>query len=343
MRQVRRHVLLNLMAIAVVLGVPVVSQDRPTFRATTDVVNITATVTDQTGRAVSGLTAKDFVIYDNGVPQVTSHFESGAVPVSVGVAVDVNAVMFQGSQMPTTRAAIAKLIASPMAPDAQFSFLAFAPGLQLHALTWTSDGRALERTLADITGRREGRLLASNTALYDGVAAAVSAMSIGARAKKVLLILSGGARADLSAIPPTVLRRVLRQSDWLVYALTVDGGPLPSDECPPGVACVPQGCTPESVERGTCIERNRAVLAARLRAAPSALEEIVPETGGRTEIVGPGTNLERTFERLASELSRQYFLGFEPSGARDGRWHELRLVTTDPALSVRARAGYLAN
>jgi VWFA-related protein len=46
----------------------------PTFAATTDVIRVDAVVTDKRGRVVKGLTVKDFVVREDGEPQVLTSF-----------------------------------------------------------------------------------------------------------------------------------------------------------------------------------------------------------------------------------------------------------------------------
>jgi len=46
---------------------------------------------------------------------------------------------------------------------------------------------------------------------------------------------------------------------------------------------------------------------------------------------------------IADELSRQYSLGYISPGARDGRWHTIRVEVRDGSAQVRARRGYTAS
>ena len=57
-------------------------------------VNIIATVTDESGRYVGSLTADDFVVQEDGAPQKISHFsQDHDVPVSVGIILDTSGSM----------------------------------------------------------------------------------------------------------------------------------------------------------------------------------------------------------------------------------------------------------
>ena len=64
------------------------------LRAVDELVNVTATVTDKSGRFVPGLHQDDFVIYEDNVRQDVSHFSNERVPVSLGVLLDISDSMF---------------------------------------------------------------------------------------------------------------------------------------------------------------------------------------------------------------------------------------------------------
>jgi hypothetical protein len=73
-----------------------------------------------------------------------------------------------------------------------------------------------------------------------------------------------------------------------------------------------------------------------------ALREITDDSGGRTEIVRSGRDLDPATASIADELSRQYYLGYSSTTEKDGRWHAIRVETRDKSLRVRARRGYIA-
>src|SRR3954463_16649604 len=57
-------------------------------------VNVVATVTDETGHYVSDLTADDLIVQEDGKPQTISHFsQSNDLPVSMGVVLDTSGSM----------------------------------------------------------------------------------------------------------------------------------------------------------------------------------------------------------------------------------------------------------
>jgi len=79
------------------------------------------------------------------------------------------------------------------------------------------------------------------------------------------------------------------------------------------------------------------------RVNADALRQITDDTGGRTEIVRGFGDLDGATARIADELSKQYYLGYQSSGKRDGRWHVIRVEVRDRSYRVRARRGYVAS
>jgi VWFA-related protein len=75
----------------------------------------------------------------------------------------------------------------------------------------------------------------------------------------------------------------------------------------------------------------------------NALRAVTDDTGGRTEIVHGFGDLNAATERIADELSKQYYIGYTSAGQKDGRWHAIRVELKDRRLQVRARRGYVAS
>ena len=62
----------------------------PVYRAGTSAVMVDVSVKERTGRVVTGLTAADFTVQDNGVPQEVAEVSYGKLPIDVTVALDVS-------------------------------------------------------------------------------------------------------------------------------------------------------------------------------------------------------------------------------------------------------------
>ena len=67
---------------AVVVSQGLTGQEGFRFRSRVALVNVTATVTDRSGRFVPGLPQTDFVVYEDNRPVDVTHFSAERVPVS---------------------------------------------------------------------------------------------------------------------------------------------------------------------------------------------------------------------------------------------------------------------
>ena len=79
-------------AIALVLTCmsAVAAQEPAVFRASTDVLLVPVSVTDQNGRFVHGLTADHFEISEGGTRHAVKPFSVDRVPVSLGILLDIS-------------------------------------------------------------------------------------------------------------------------------------------------------------------------------------------------------------------------------------------------------------
>jgi len=82
-----------LVSVVVVLAAVVVMAQEPTFRSSTRIVPIAATVTDGQGRLVPGLEQEDFTILDNGKPQEIVFFQNEVTPFTGVVMLDFSGSM----------------------------------------------------------------------------------------------------------------------------------------------------------------------------------------------------------------------------------------------------------
>ena len=79
-------------ALAVHGPTPIDAQS-PTFKSSVAMVPLTVTVTDTTGKHVTGLTGNDFTVFEDGVEQPLSFFACDEVPVDVALVVDTSGSM----------------------------------------------------------------------------------------------------------------------------------------------------------------------------------------------------------------------------------------------------------
>src|SRR5687767_7739622 len=68
-------------------------QDGFRFKSGVELINVTATVTDRSGRFYSRLRKEDFIVYEDNKPVEVTHFNAERTPVSLGIVVDTSGSM----------------------------------------------------------------------------------------------------------------------------------------------------------------------------------------------------------------------------------------------------------
>ncbi len=68
-------------------------RDDAVFRATSNMVLVPASVTDQGGRFVPNLTPADFLLFEDDAPRPIAQFTAERVPLSVGIVLDASGSM----------------------------------------------------------------------------------------------------------------------------------------------------------------------------------------------------------------------------------------------------------
>ena len=334
------------------------------FRSGVELVNVTATVTDRSGRFVSGLQQSDFVVYEDDQPVEITHFTAERVPVSLGIVLDTSGSM-AGRKMDAARAAVRRLLVDLLGPQDEFFLYRFDHTPRL-VEGWTSDRSRMSSALQRM--HPEG-----GTALYDAVAKALPLLKSGRHRKKALLVISDGIDTSSDTRLQT-LKQLIRESEALVYTIGIDaqtttltpfGGngaagtivrqqrrrpiplpfpipgrrprypPIPGTPPGPGTPQPPRMPPPNQPGPSGGGTGDDAVNEAALR-------DITDDSGGRSELVRDARDLDPATARIADELSKQYYLGYPSRGYRDGSWHTIRVEVRGQSVNVRARRGYIA-
>jgi Ca-activated chloride channel family protein len=332
-------------ALGAAVSIAAQSQEGFRFKSGVDLVNVNATVTNDDGRFVSGLRREDFSVYEDGRLQEVSHFSADRVPVSLGIILDASGSM-TADTMSAARSAIDRLIYDLLDRDDELFFVEFATRATM-TQGWTKDRSLISRAVKNVDP-------VGGTAMYDAIATAIPTAQAGMNRKKALLVISDGNDTN-SSIAAGELRRRIRESDVLVYALGIDGtrqrrlDPVRPPVQPPLPIPFPfpGGRRPEPrfppIGGGSGGGGTTWGSAPGDRVNADALRLITDDTGGRTEIVRGSDALGPATARIADELSKQYYLGYVSTAERDGKWHAIRVEVRDRRLTVRARRGYTAS
>ncbi len=322
------------------------NQDSFRFKSGVELVNVTATVADSSGRFVPGLTKDDFIVYEDDVRQTVSQFSAERVPVSLGIALDTSGSM-AGEKIEAARGALDRFLSDLLDERDEVFIYRFSDNPIL-IQGWTTDKTSVARIL--------GRVMPEGgTALYDAVADAVPMATRGRNQKKALVVISDGNDTS-SHIGMRDLKQRIQQSEVLVYAVGIDSesdDTIRRPSTPSGPRRPPPVPYPFPPTRGP--RRPFPLLpqfgqGSGSRGWPSddrvnvvALRDMTDDSGGRTEIVRYPRDLDPATASIADELSKQYYLGYTPTASKDGRWHAIRVELRSGSYRVRARKGYYAN
>jgi Ca-activated chloride channel family protein len=323
------------------------------FQSGVELINVTTTVTDTSGRFVPGLRQEDFTIYEDNVRQEISHFSNERVPVSLGIVLDTSGSM-AGEKLTNALAAIDRFLGSLLEPTDEIFVYRFSNFPEL-LQDWTTDRQRLSRVVRRINA-------GGATAMYDALAEAVPLAQTGQNRKKALVLISDGNDTN-SDTTLAAVKQLIHQTEVMVYAVGIDGqavtsnwgSPQPRGPQPPVPFPVPFPGGRRPGGRGGIIlpfqgyqfprspgQRRGAVMSSDERVNVDALRQITDDSGGRTEIVRTGRDLDPATANIADELSRQYYLGYSSTNKKDGLWHTIRVELKDASLHIRARRGYTA-
>lgn len=185
------------------------SSQPPAFKGGVDRVRVDALVTDG-DHPVRGLSARNFLVWDNGVPQSPELLESGG-PVKVLLVLDISTSV-AGERLEHLRSASSRLI-DALNEDDMVGLLTFSERIdQLVALTRQHDD--VRQALATV--HAGGR-----TALYDAVFTGLT-LGAGESGRWLVLVFSDGADTASWLAGDRVLAEAGRSS-LVVYGVTAEG------------------------------------------------------------------------------------------------------------------------
>ncbi len=198
----------------------------PILKTESDLTLVYVTVTEPTGRLVTGLEQSNFRVYEDGKEQEVVRFASEDVPVSIGVIFDMSGSMSDKIDKSKNAAVQFMLTANP---QDEFFLVNFNDRAQLMDPFTTSVDEIQSRLM--YVGAH------GMTALYDGVYLGLSQMKGAHNRRKALLIISDGGD-NHSRYGENDVRSFVQESDVQIYAIGLyeaDGGPTPEERNGPSL------------------------------------------------------------------------------------------------------------
>lgn len=256
---------------------------------------------------VSGLTAEDFDLRDNGVAQSIQQIAVEGLPLRVAMSFDISTSV-EGERLEHLRAA-ARSIIQRLRPQDRASLSAFSHKLD-RLVPLTGD----RKQLLDAVGRLEA---GGGTSLRDAAFAAVALRdeSVG---RTLVVLFSDGVDTTSFLSEPDVLRAAER-SDVIIY--------------PVGVRT--------TVQLGPRFDSRLATLVAQQEERNMRfLKDLAAATGGRLVIAEGDKDIGAAFARALDEFNSRYVLVYTPTGVTGQGWHRIDLKLKHKKGTVTARRGY---
>jgi VWFA-related protein len=278
------------------------AQAPPEFGVRVEAVKLDVTVLHD-GQAVKGLTAGDFEVKDDGVPQDVELVSAQERALHAVLVLDTSSSV-AGRRLEVLKAAAGSFIAD-LSPEDAVSVIAFSHDVYVLPQD-PYDHEPLRFAIRTLTA-------GGATALNDAVVAGLLRSATG-RGRPMVLVFSDGADR-LSWLEPRHVLEVARDLEAVVY------GVVTTDE----TAYAPSARTRRP--------------APRARGEGGLLRELADLTGGAL-LQAEGGDLGEAFRRILATVQSRYVLRYEPRGVKAEGWHTLAVRLKHGRGDVRVRHGY---
>lgn len=301
------------------LAVAIAAGQEP-IRVRTALVSVPTIVSDPEGRYIPGLQARDFAVYDDGVPRQIAFFAATDEPLNVALLLDTSkstvavldrikkaGLKFIRKLRPRDRALIASF-------DASIKVLC----------PLTDDRRDLEEAIREA---KPGEYV--GTKLRDAVVTITDKRLKTILGRKAVILLTDGQDFGSESSAAQTVSSVT-DAGVVVYTVLYSIDPRETMKKLFGVS-------PRVPRRATGPGRDWLE---RERIAAERMEALSRESAGRVYRIEL-TDLDKAFALVAEELRHQYQLAFYPDPSRfDGNSHALRIEVARAGVQVRSRVSY---
>lgn len=310
----------------------------------TNLVTMPVSVLDRDGRFISGLTKRDFQIFENGNPQKIEYFQSVEQPFTVVLLIDVS---------PSTQFRIEEIqdaaisFVNQLRPTDRVMVVAFDESI--HVLTEPTSDRYKLRNAIRTAQFGDG------TSLYEAVDDALNRRLKMIEGRKAIVLFTDGVdtTSRRANIPSTL--EDAEETDALIYPIRFNtqrngfggnsGGGMnyPRRRSRSGgnlgsiIGIILGGQLPNVQVGGGAGNSNREYERGR-----QYLEELAEKSGGRKFEADTTRDLDLAFAGIAEELRRQYSIGYYPETVgQKGERRQIKVRVMRPDLVVRSKSSYV--
>jgi Ca-activated chloride channel homolog len=281
------------------------------FRSGIDLVALNVVVTDSQQKFVTGLQARDFAVFEDGVPQDVSYFAVAPLPLDLAILLDTSASMTDkmntvhqaasgfastlrtGDRVMVVDIKDATKILQPLTADLEMARSAIA---QTKAKGGTALFNGLYLTLKELAKQRKGN---------EDVR------------RQAIVVLSDG-EDTTSLITFDDVMAQAKEAGIAIYTITLK--------------------SPYALLEAGGSGRHH------FSESDYSMRVLAQETGARSFFPQVVTELGGVYGTIAQELASQYAVGYTPKNPkRDGSYRRVTVRIADhPGVTPRTRSGYVA-
>ena len=279
-----------------------VNQPQETFKSSTDLVTIQASVRDARGRIIRGLTQADFEVRDNGQLRPILELRSDRrSPITVAILVDMSGSM-GGAKVAMARRAFESVLSQLRPGEDEVALFTFDSALH-ERHDFTSDPALLKNGLDEFNAF-------GSTSLLDATAATARRLADRSATHRAIVVLTDGIDTS-STMTPSEVSGVASSIDVPVFIVAT-------------VPSLDQRAIMESSEHATIEDAD--------------LRDLANWTGGQLVFATTPVETITVTANIVDELRQQYVLAIE--AAREREWRRLEVRVKQRSRKVKARSGY---
>ena len=302
-------------------------------RIDTNLIQLNIGVVDRRGNPVLDLQRNNFIVYEDGVRQSITSFESITTPFSLALLLDMSGSTLGFRQ--NLKLAAWRFI-DALAPEDRVAVIGFNERTELLA-NFTID----RKKIAWAIERADGR---GGTELYSAVNYALKHLASEGKRRKAIIVLTDGLDTSMRNLDRAASAKAQTDQEAVASIKPEANKTLTAvlDAADrQGVTIYPLALPSGDLKRLPLVTPQITAIytAARVR-----LEALAGRTGGQVSDIRQLQDLAKTYASVAADLRTLYTVSYQSSVGRerDGRWREIRVDIDRPEVIARTRLGYYA-
>lgn len=300
----------SVLAEAIASGLAV--QGQVVFKSNADEVLVDVSV--MRGKSpVTGLTAADFVLTDNGVRQTIRDVSRNSGDIDMTLVVQREGVLSEVEIDPSGRSMKIRNLAAGPAVD--------YASAHVRRLIQPTDGFRVVTANDEVTLATTARTSSGHSSILDGLTAAMMLRPTAAGRRQLVIGITSGTD-DRSFVLERSRLNVALRTDAVVHIVALGDG------------------RPAYITSRKYGPNNSVAVQYGVGLAGASLMPIADATGGRLYQVEPGSNVEKVLGPALEDFRTRYLLRYVPTGVARPGWHDIVVTVPSGSFEIRHRRGY---